>query len=445
MRKWRQGAALILLVALGWLVLMVMGSGQQAQARSWWWPFGAQEEEIEIPPPQLRAFLDSFRVNLRLTPKAKRITRAGDDYALHDVEFFSLSVNGEPLAVGRARLIELKAARLAQGLARFRAIMAHDVTFSGKTRKGRTFRISIPKVDVGALSILMQGAGKTPQEKFIEMMPIAEAGEIPRIIFHLEDGEPLELRGLRWKWAGDRRTGAGKGELNLGEMQVPLAALMERDNRPAGDVRRIRELGLEVLTLTGKSQQQAAWLEEGALSLSWSVELGAKEAGFVQFGLTDMRLPRALLEQSKKLDSMLQKRSGSANPGQMPSAEELRMLAQLGGLSVKGARLGWRDAGLTRRVLALQAREQGLSVEEYIERQIITLRARLSSLGVPQDKLDRLVLAMEVFLKDPRDILIELQGATPLSISDVLTALIMPSLLFGKLNLRVVVNGKEMR
>ena len=272
------------------------------------------------------------------------------------------------------------------------------VEFAGPDNKNIV--IEIPKSGAEGWHVAVLGANPTPLQSFRATMAIARkmtSGEI-RVS---AAGQSFTAKGVESDWNGDPVTGAGKTTMSLTDLVIPEAALAMLD--PSGQ---LKALGYSELTLnmTGDGELSVAGDNFG---MNGTFGVSSKDmAGFTfSYGASD--IPIAVMAEMQ----MAQK------TGRPPDFNML--MPQLMNVSLSGFKFRFDDASITKKVLPLIARMQGMDEAAMVANAGAMMQLSLMQLK-NQAFTDQVVSAVNTFLKDPKSITISLTPAAPIKVQQVM-------------------------
>lgn len=105
-------------------------------------------------------------------------------------------------------------------------------------------------------------------------------------------------------------------------------------------------------------------------------------------------------------------------------ADQAKQMELLQGLSVERLSLRWDDASLTKRVIDMQAKRQGVPSDAYVQQLNALTPMLLSSLG-NKDFEKKVAGAAGAFLKAPKSLTISAAPGKPMSVSEIMGAAMM--------------------
>jgi hypothetical protein len=359
----------------------------------------AQGQDV---PPVVSAIFKSWESQLRATPAYDKIET--DSSGNVTISNLAATVGAQDpnttvkLSIGSIALENIRPE--ADGLINVGSATFSDtkVEFAGPDNK--SIVIEIPKSGAEDWHVAVLSANPTPLQSFRATMAIAgkmTSGEI-RVT---AAGQSFTAKGVESAWSGDPVTGAGKTTMSLTDLVIPEAALAMLD--PSGQ---LKALGYSELTLnmTGGGELSVAGDNFG---MNGTFGVSSKDmAGFTfSYGASD--IPIAVMAEMQ----MAQK------TGRPPDFNML--MPQLMNVSLSGFKFRFEDASITKKVLPLIARMQGMDEAAMVANAGAMMQLSLMQLK-NQAFTDQVVSAVNTFLKDPKSITISLTPAAPIKVQQVM-------------------------
>jgi hypothetical protein len=273
------------------------------------------------------------------------------------------------------------------------------VEFAGPDNK--SIVIEIPKSGAEDWHVAVLGANPTPLQSFRSTMGIARkmtSGEI-RVT---AEGQSFTAKGVDTTWNGDPVTGAGKTTMSLSDLVIPEAALAMMD--PSGQ---LKALGYSDITLnmTGEGELSVSGDNFG-MTGTFGVS-GKDMAGFTfSYGASD--IPIAVMAELQT----------AQKAGRPPDFNML--MPQLMNVSLGGFKIRFEDASITKKVLPLIARMQGMDEAAMVANAGAMMQLSLMQLK-NQAFTDQVVAAVNAFLKDPKSFTLSFQPAAPVKVQQLMT------------------------
>ena len=354
-------------------------------------------------PPVVAAIFKSWESQLRATPAYDKIeTDSSGKVTISNVAA-TVGVQDPTttvkLSIGSIALENVAAE--ADGL-----IAVGEATFSDTKVEfvrpdNKNIVIEIPKSGAEDWYVAVPGANPTPQQSFRATMGIAEkmtSGEIKITA----EGQTFTAKGIESAWTGDPVTGAGKTTMSLNDIVIPEAAIAKID--PAGQLKALGYSDL-ILNASGEGELTVAGDNFG---MSGTFGLSGKDmAGFTfSYGASD--IPIAVMAE-------LQAAQKSGRP-----ADFNMLMPQLMNVSLRGLKFRFEDASITKKVLPIIARMQGMDEAAMVANAGAMMQLSLMQLK-NQAFTDQVVAAVNTFLKDPRSFTVSFQPAVPIKIQQLMT------------------------
>ena len=216
------------------------------------------------------------------------------------------------------------------------------------------------------------------------------------------EGQSFTAKGVESAWSGDPVTGAGKTTMSLTDLVIPEAALTMMD--PSGQ---LKALGYSDVTLnmTGDGELSVAGDNFG---MTGTTGISGKDMGSFTFSYSASDIPIAVMAEMQ----MAQK------TGRPPDFNML--MPQLMNVSLSGFKMRFEDASITKKVLPLIARMQGMDEATMVANAGTMMQFNLMQLR-NQAFTDQVVAAVNTFLKDPKSITLSLAPAAPIKVQEIMT------------------------
>lgn len=360
----------------------------------------AQAQDV---PPVVSAIFKSWETQLRATPAYDKIeTDSSGNVTISNLvatvgaQYPSTSMK---LSIGSIALENI--APEANGL-----IAVGAATFSGTKMEmagpdNKSVVIEVPTSSLEEWHVSVPGGNPTPLQSFRATMWIAEkmtSGEIKVTA----EGQSFTAKGIESAWSGDPVTGAGKTTMSLTDLVIPEAALAIMD--PSGQ---LKALGYSDVTLnmTGDGELSVAGDNFG-MNGTFGV-LSKDMAGFTfSYGASD--IPIAVMAEMQT----------AQKSGRPPDFNML--MPQLMNVSLSGFKMRFEDASITKKVLPLIARMQGMDEAAMVANAGAMMQLSLMQLK-NQAFTDQVVGAVNTFLKNPKSFTVSFQPAAPVKVQKVMT------------------------
>ncbi len=353
--------------------------------------------EAQDVPPVVSAILKSWETQLRATPTYDKIET--DSSGKVTISNLAAALAAQDLRIGTITLENVAAE--ANGLIAVGAATFSDIKMeiAGPDNKGIV--IEIPKSGAEDWYVAVPGDNPTPLQAFRSTMSIAKkmtSGEIKVTA----EGQSFTAKGVESAWSGDPVTGAGKTTMSLTDLVIPEAALTMMD--PSGQ---LKALGYSDVTLnmTGDGELSVAGDNFG---MTGTTGISGKDMGSFTFSYSASDIPIAVMAEMQ----MAQK------TGRPPDFNML--MPQLMNVSLSGFKMRFEDASITKKVLPLIARMQGMDEATMVANAGTMMQFNLMQLR-NQAFTDQVVAAVNTFLKDPKSITLSLAPAAPIKVQEIMT------------------------
>ena len=359
----------------------------------------AQAQDV---PPVVSAIFKSWETQLRATPAYDKIDT--DSSGNVTITNLAATVGAQDpttsvkLTIGSIALQNV--APEADGLIAVGTATFSDTKLEFAGPENKSVIIEIPQSGAEDWYVAVLGANPTPLQSFRSTMGIAKkmtSGEIKVTA----EGQSFTAKGVETAWSGDPVTGAGKTSMSLNDLVIPESALAIMD--PSGQ---LKALGYSNITLnmTGEGELSVAGDNFG---MSGNFGISGKDmAGFTfTYGASD--IPIAVMAEMQ----MAQK------TGRPPDFNML--MPQLMNVSLSGFKIRFEDASITKKLLPVIARMQGMD-----EAAMVANAGAMMQLSLMQFKnqafTDQVVGAVNTFLKDPKSFTVSLQPAAPVKVQQIM-------------------------
>jgi hypothetical protein len=354
-------------------------------------------------PPVVAAIFKSWETQLRATPAYDKIeTDSSGNVTISNVAA-TVGVQDPTttvkLSIGSIALENVAAE--ADGLIAVGTATFSDTKVEFVRPDNKNIVIEIPKSGAEDWYVAVLGASPTPQQSFRATMGIAKkmtSGEIKIT----GEGQTFTAKGIESAWNGDPVTGAGKTTMSLSDLVIPEAAIAMID--PAGQLKALGYSGL-TFNATGEGELTVAGDNFG---MSGTFVLSGKDmAGFIlSYGASD--IPIAVMAE-------LQAAQKAGRP-----ADFNMLMPQLMNVSLSGLKFRFEDASITKKVLPIIARMQGMDEAAMVANAGAMMQLSLMQLK-NQAFTDQVVAAVNTFLKDPRSFTVSFKPAAPVKVQQLMT------------------------
>ena len=360
----------------------------------------AQAQDV---PPVVSAIFKSWETQLRATPAYDKIET--DSSGKVTISNLVATVGAQD----RSTAIKLSIGSIAlenvapevNGLIAVGAATFSDTKMEMAGPDNKSVVIEVPTSSLEEWHVSVPGGNPTPLQSFRASMWIAKkmtSGEIKVTA----EGQSFMAKGVESSWSGDPLTGAGKTTMSLTDLVIPEAALAMLD--PSGQ---LKALGYSDITLnmTGDGELSVAGDNFG---MNGTFGVSSKDmAGFTfSYGASD--IPIAVMAELQT----------AQKTGRPPDFNML--MPQLMNVTLSGFKMRFEDASITKKVLPLIARMQGMDEAAMVANAGAMMQLSLMQLK-NQAFTDQVVGAVNTFLKDPKSFTISLAPAAPIKVQQVMT------------------------
>ena len=360
----------------------------------------AQAQDV---PPVVSAIFKSWETQLRATPAYDKIeTDSSGNVTISNLAAtvgVQDPTSAVKLSIGSIALENVAAE--ADGLINVGTATFSDIKVEFAGPDNKSIVIEIPKSGAEDWYVAVLGANPTPLQSFRATMGIARkmtSGEIKVTA----EGQTFTAKGVESAWSGDPVTGAGKTTMSLTDLVIPEAVLAMLD--PSGQ---LKALGYSDITLnmTGDGELSVAGDNFG---MNGTFGVSSKDmAGFTfSYGASD--IPIAVMAELQT----------AQKTGRPPDFNML--MPQLMNVTLSGFKMRFEDASITKKVLPLIARMQGMDEAAMVANAGAMMQLSLMQLK-NQAFTDQVVGAVNTFLKDPKSFTVSLQPAAPVKVQQVMT------------------------
>ena len=359
----------------------------------------ARAEDVH---PAVAAILKTWEAQLDAKPTYEKIE--ADSSGNVTISNLTAAVGGRDpstsikLSIGSITLENVAAE--ADGMIDVGAASFNDTKLEFSAANKTAILVEVPKGTAEHWYVPVAGDNPTPRQAFRASMSIARkmtSGEIKVTA----DGQTFSARGVETFWDGDPVTGAGKSMVSFNDIVIPEAAIAMMD--PSGQM---KALGYGDLTfnVTGTGEFSVT---EGNFGMSGNVSFAGKDmAGLtLSYGANDV--PMAVMVELQ----------AAQKSGRQPDMNML--MPQLMNVSLSNLQIRFDDASITKKVLPLIAKMQGMDEAAMVANAGAMMQLSLMQLK-SQVFTDQVVAAVNTFLKDPKSITVSLKPAAPVKVQQLM-------------------------
>jgi hypothetical protein len=354
-------------------------------------------------PPVVSAIFKSWETQLKATPAYDKIET--DSSGTVTISNLAATVGAQDpatsmkLSIGSIALENVAAE--ADGLIAVGAATFSDTKLEFAGPDNKSVVIDIPKSGVEDWYVAVLGANPTPLQSFRAGMGIAKkmtSGEIKVTA----EGQTFTAKGVETAWSGDPLTGAGKTTMSFNDIIIPEAAISLID--PTGQLKALGYSGL-TLNMSGEGEFTVAGDNFG---MSGTVGIAGKDMAGFTFSYGASGIPIAVMAELQ----------AAQKSGRSPDFNML--MPQLMNVSLSGLKVRFEDASITKKVLPIIAKMQGMD-----EAAMVANAGAMMQIGLMQLKnqafTDQVVGAVNAFLKNPKSFTVSFSPAAPVKVQQLMT------------------------
>ena len=266
---------------------------------------------------------------------------------------------------------------------------------------GKDFIVEMPSASAEGVHLRLAVDNPTPQQAFLSTYSMANkvsSGSIKITAM----GQTITSDGYDMTWDGDATTGDGKFDFKLKNIAVPATVIASMD--PTGQM---KQLGYGDISfdVTGGADIK---VNGDKFGFSSNISYAGKDIGAFKIALDANEVPMAAVAE-------LQKSQKEQRPPDMTA-----LMPQLMNVSFGSFQLRFEDASITRKVLPVIAKMQGMD-----EATMVANAGAIVQVGLMQLKsqafTDQVVGAVNAFLKDPKSFTVSMKPAQPVAVQNVMT------------------------
>ena len=351
-------------------------------------------------PPVVQAIFKSWGNQYKIKPTYKNLTADGDTVTIEGLEATVASPEGASggpgakLTVGK---LELKGVSdQGNGLFEVETGTYSDFKLNVGT-EGQGFTIAIPSGESDGWYVKALGDNPTPNDVFRSSLTIAHKATSGQITL-TSAGQSVTADGYEMTWDGDAQTGAGKSTFKLSNIAIPEGLIAKID--PTGTLKQIGYSSLS-FDLGGQGKFDVA---SDKVDFDFDMFYTGKDMGTVKIGAAAGEIPVALMSELHKEEA----------------ADFSKVMPMVQAIQVSRFLLRFEDQSITKRLLPLAAKMQGMD-----EQTMIASTGAMIQLGLTQLKnpafTQKVVTAVSTYLKDPRSLTISAKPAQPITVMQVIS------------------------
>ncbi len=351
-------------------------------------------------PPLVTAILKNWESQLKVKPTYQALTTEGDGSVVIDGLSADLEVvPGDPagkmsVSVGKIRLSGISD----KGNGLFEVASAQYIDTKVDSAAAG-FVITVPQSTAEYWYVKALGDNPSPTDILRANMNVAKKMSAGAMTLTAA-GQTFSADGYEMTWDGDPATGSGKTDFKISNITVPESALAALD--PSGT---LKQLGYSSLAFDIGGDGK---IDIGAdkMGFDFDVSYNGKDMGKLKVGAGVGEVPTALLAELQKLEGPAQ-----------PDPNIFMPLVQ--GIQVSRVALRFEDQSITRKIIPLLAKMQGMDEATMVASAGAMLQLGLAELKSPTFT-QKAVEALNAFLKDPRSLTILAKPAQPITVQQLL-------------------------
>jgi hypothetical protein len=265
---------------------------------------------------------------------------------------------------------------------------------------GKNIVVEMPEASAEGVHLHPATDNPTPHQAFLSTYSMADKASSGAIKITAM-GQTITSDGYDATWDGDATTGDGKVNFTLKNITIPEAAIAAVDT-----MGQMKQLGYGDLSfdVAGGADIKVTGDKFGFTS---NISYSGKDIGAFKLALDANDVPMAAMAE-------LQKAQKESRPPDMNA-----LMPQLMGVSFGNFQLRFEDASITKKVLPLIAKMQGMD-----EATMVANAGALMQVGLMQLKnqafTDQVVGAVNAFLKDPKSITVSMKPAQPVAVQSLM-------------------------
>jgi hypothetical protein len=353
-------------------------------------------------PPLVTAILKNWESQLKVKPTYQSLTTEGDGSVVIDGLSANLAVPGGSagkvsVSVGKIKLSGIS--DKGNGLFEVASAQYTDTKVDmGSAAAG--FVITVPQSSAEYWYVKALGENPSPTDILRANMNVAKKMSASTMTL-MAAGQTFSADSYEMTWDGDPATGSGKTDFKISNIMVPETAIAALD--PSGA---LKQLGYSSLAFDIGGNGH---IDIGAekMGFDFDVSYTGKDIGKLKVGAGVGEIPTALLAELQKLDGPVQ-----------PDPNTFMPLVQ--GIQVSRVTFRFEDQSITRKVIPLLAKMQGMDVTTMVANTGAMLQLGLAELKNPTFT-QKAVEAVNAFLKDPQSLTILAKPAQPITVQQLMS------------------------
>jgi len=352
-------------------------------------------------PPAVQAFLDNLQRQTSAKPAYDSLKVDGGNVSITNLSLTKGAKDGNPALSAKTAQVDFTGITdKGDGLWQI-----GKATFTGTTvellSKDANVTATVPGATAEGWYIRAIPATPTAKDELLSTLTFASKMSSGPVSV-TSQGQTVTIDGIDSTWNGDPVTGTGKFTLKVTNVAVPEATLALFDT---GNM--WKQLGYSGLNFDISTDGDLTPSGDN-LAYSFNLSLGARNVATLSVNAAVDNLPVSAYAQMLK-DQM----SGKG-------IDFAAMAPQLQGVEIKGGSVRFEDASITKKMLPLVAKMQGM--DEQVLLASIPPTIQLTLVQLQNEALTKQAVdAVTRFLTDPKSLAINVKPAAPMKVSDFST------------------------
>jgi len=357
--------------------------------------------QADDAPPAVQAFLDNLQRQTSAKPAYDSLKVDGGNVSITNLSLTKGAKDGNPaLSAKTAQVNFTDITDKGDGLWQI-----GKATFTGTTvellSKDANVTATVPNAMAEGWYVRAIPATPTAKDELLSTLTFASKMSSGPVSV-TSQGQTVTIDGIDSTWNGDPVTGTGKFSLKVSNVAVPETTLALFDT---GNM--WKQLGYNGLNFDISTDGDLTPSGDN-LAYSFNLSLGARNVATLSVNAAVDNLPVSAYAQMLK-DQM----SGKG-------IDFAAMAPQLQGVEIKGGSVRFEDASITKKMLPLVAKMQGM--DEQVLLASIPPTIQLTLVQLQNEALTKQAVdAVTRFLADPKSLAISVKPAAPMKVSDFST------------------------
>jgi len=347
-------------------------------------------------PPVVQAILKNWENQYKIKPTYKNLTAEGNSVTIEGLEASAPADGGggAKLAIAKIELEEISD----EGNGLFEIGSATYTDLKVEIGAGeQSLTITIPTGESEDWYVKTLADNPTPADAFRASMNIARKSKSGQITVS-SAGQSVTSDGYEVTWDGDVATGAGSSVFKISNIAIPESLINMMD--PTGTLKQIGYSSLS-FDLGGQGKFDVATDKVG---FDFDLFYAGKDVGTLKFGAAAGDIPMSLMTEMQKEAAM----------------DVSKIMPMVQGIQMSRIVIRFEDQSITKRLLPLAAKMQGMDEQTMVATAGAMIQLGLASLKNP-DFTNKVVTAVNTYLKDPRSFTISAKPAQPVSVMQVMS------------------------